>query len=174
MKTIIDKARYVSEPKPVTVMRTGCTLHVFLALNAEQVTEEDGSTYWLADYAEFTARVGELDLDDLRAHPEKYLGRKVDAQGRAELYSRSVQAWMDTKVHERLYDNVDSTSKYLGCPDAVFAAEAAAVQAWVSAVWRKSYELQADILAGKMDEPESPEEFIALLPTLVWPDEQIS
>jgi len=41
-------------------------------------------------------------------------------------------------------------------------------------VWRKSYELQAAILAGEMDEPESPEEFIALLPTLVWPDEQIS
>lgn len=169
-----DKARYLSEPEAVRVLRNGGTLHVFLALNAERVTDEDGGSYWLADYAEFTARVGEIDLDELYAHPEKYLGRKVDAQGRAELYSRAVQAWMDAKVHERLYDNVDSTSKYLGCPDAVFAAEAAAVQAWVSAVWRKSYELQAAILAGEMDEPESPEEFIALLPVLVWPDEQIS
>lgn len=170
----IDKARYLSEPEAVRVIRNGETVHVFLALNAELVTEEDGSTYWLADYAEFTARVGEIDLDELREHPERFLGRKVDAQGRAELYSRAVQAWMDAKVHERLYDNVDSTSKYLGCPDAVFAAEAAAVQAWVSAVWRKSYELQAAILSGTMDEPESPEAFIALLPVLVWPDEQIS
>lgn len=170
----IDKARYLSEPEAVRVIRNGETVHVFLALNAELVTEEDGSAYWLADYAEFTARVGEIDLDELREHPERFLGRKVDAQGRAELYSRAVQAWMDAKVHERLYDNVDSTSKYLGCPDAVFAAEAAAVQAWVSAVWRKSYELQAAILAGTMDEPESPEAFIALLPVLVWPDEKVS
>lgn len=166
-----DKARYLSEPEAVRVLRNGGTLHVFLALNAERVTDEDGGSYWLADYAEFTARVGELDLDDLYAHPEKYLGRRVDVQGRAELYSRAVQAWMDGKVRERLYDNVDSTSKYLGCPDAVFAAEAAAVQAWVAAVWRKCYELQADILAGRMKEPDGVVEFIRMLPVLVWPDE---
>ena len=166
-----DKARYLSEPEAVRVLRNGGTLHVFLALNAERVTDEDGGSYWLADYAEFTARVGELDLDELHEHPERFLGRRVDVQGRAELYSRAVQAWMDGKVRERLYDNVDSTSKYLGCPDAVFAAEAAAVQAWVAAVWRKCYELQAEILAGVMQEPASVEEFIGLLPVLVWPDE---
>ena len=166
-----DKARYLSEPEAVRVLRNGGTLHVFLALNAERVTDEDGGSYWLADYAEFTARVSELDLDDLYAHPETSLGRRVDVQGRAELYSRAVQAWMDGKVRERLYDNVDSTSKYLGCPDAVFAAEAAAVQAWVAAVWRRCYELQAEILAGVMQEPASVEEFIGLLPVLVWPDE---
>ena len=79
-----------------------------------------------------------------------------------------VQNWMDSKVHERNYDNVHTcVGTYLYSPIEKFRLEAEAVRDWVSYVWAKCYEILAQVEAGERDIPTL-EEVISELPVLVW------
>lgn len=79
-----------------------------------------------------------------------------------------VQNWMDSKVHERNYDNVHTcVGTYLYSPIEKFRLEAEAVRDWVSYVWSTCYEILAQVEAGERDIPTL-EEVISELPILVW------
>lgn len=79
-----------------------------------------------------------------------------------------VQAYMDSKVQERNYDNVHTcVGTYLYSPVEKFRLEAEAVRDWVSYVWAKCYAILAEVKAGTRPVPTL-EEVIAELPVLEW------
>lgn len=79
----------------------------------------------------------------------------------------AVQNWMDSTVQVRNYDNINSACTYANSTDHIFAAEGLACVKWRDAVWRKCYDMLAEVKAGTRAIPTA-EEVIAELPALEW------
>lgn len=79
----------------------------------------------------------------------------------------AVQNYMDTTVQARGYDNINSACTYANSTDHIFAAEGVACVKWRDAVWRKCYDMLAEVKAGTRAIPTA-EEVIAELPALEW------
>ncbi len=79
----------------------------------------------------------------------------------------AVQNYMDTTVQARNYDNINSACTYANSTDHIFAAEGVACVKWRDAVWRKCYDILAEVKAGTRAIPAA-EEVIAELPALEW------
>jgi len=79
----------------------------------------------------------------------------------------AVQNYMDTTVQARNYDNINSACTYANSTDHIFAAEGVACVKWRDAVWRKCYDMLAEVKAGTRAIPTA-EEVIAELPALEW------
>ena len=79
----------------------------------------------------------------------------------------AVQAYMDSTVQTRGYDNIHTACSYANSTDHIFAAEGQACLQWRDMVWRKCYDILAEVQAGKRAIP-TVEELIAELPVLVW------
>ena len=85
-----------------------------------------------------------------------------------KMLTDGVQAYMDSKVQERNYDNVHTcVGTYLYSPIDKFRKEAEAVRDWVSYVWEKCYAILDEVKAGTRPIPTL-EEVIAELPVLEW------
>ena len=84
-----------------------------------------------------------------------------------KMLTDGVQAYMDTKAQERGYDNIHTACSYVNSTDEVFKAEGTACLAWRDQVWRKCYDILAEVKTGKRAVPTL-EEVIAELPVLVW------
>lgn len=82
-------------------------------------------------------------------------------------YTDFVQKLMDKTVQARGYDDVFTCISYVNSTDDTFKAEANAVLQWRDLVWRKCYEILADVEAGKRTVP-SEAELLAELPKLEW------
>ena len=83
---------------------------------------------------------------------------------------KAVDDYMDRTVRERGYDNIAKCVTYEGDIDPIFNAEGTAAKQWRSRVYRKCYEILAEVESGIRSIPTA-EEVIAELPKLVWPDE---
>lgn len=83
-------------------------------------------------------------------------------------YTAAVQAYMDETVRQRGYDNIHTACTYASSTDETFAKEGAACLVWRDRVWRKCYEILAQIEAGEREEPQGVEEIIAELPAVEW------
>ena len=78
------KARFSQPQLPVKTVTSGDKIYIFLCLNETQGTEVypdmgDGQTqesYYEYDYNEIVGLTDRLPLDDIQAHPEKYLDYK--------------------------------------------------------------------------------------------------
>lgn len=81
--------------------------------------------------------------------------------------TEAVQNYMDTTVQARNYDNINSACTYANSTDHIFAAEGVACVKWRDAVWRKCYDMLAEVKAGTRAIPTA-EEVIAELPALEW------
>ena len=81
----------------------------------------------------------------------------------------AVQRHLDTVVAERSYSSAAAAVSYVGDPNPQWDAEARAVLAWRSAVWTACFVALDDVLAGRR-EPLTPDEMVAELPPLVWPE----
>ena len=81
----------------------------------------------------------------------------------------AVQCYMDAKAKERNYDNILTACTYATDPNPKFAAEGQACVEWRSKVWASCYTILAEVLAGEREIP-TPEELLAELPQLVWPE----
>ncbi|QRM43974.1 hypothetical protein [Rhizobium sp. BG4] len=85
-----------------------------------------------------------------------------------KLYSSAIQQLLDTTAGERRYDSIQSGISYRDDENPKFAAEAAALFAWRSAVWT-----YADAELAKVETGERPvptiAEFLAELPSIDWP-----
>ena len=79
----------------------------------------------------------------------------------------AVQAYMDSTAQTRGYDNIHTACSYSNSTDPIFAAEGQACLQWRDMVWRKCYNILAEVQAGSRDIP-TVEELIAELPVLVW------
>ena len=79
----------------------------------------------------------------------------------------AVQNWMDKTVQQRNYDNIGTACTYANSTDSTFAAEGLACVKWRDAVWRKCYDMLAEVKAGTRAIPTA-DEVIAELPALEW------
>ena len=123
-----------------------------------------------ADLAVACNQAGNLTIED---KGEYYEVVEIPAHSPPEeeiqkMLTDSVQAYMDSKVQERNYDNVHTcVGTYLYSPIEKFRLEAEKVRDWVSYVWEKCYAILAEVKAGTRPIPTL-EEVIAELPKLVW------
>ena len=78
-----------------------------------------------------------------------------------------VQNYMDKTVQTRGYDNIHTACTYANSTDETFRAEGAACVSWRDAVWRKCYDILAEVKAGTREIPTE-EELLAELPVLDW------
>lgn len=78
-----------------------------------------------------------------------------------------VQNYMDKTVQTRGYDNIHTACTYASSTDETFRAEGTACVAWRDAVWRKCYDILAEVKAGTREVPTE-EELLAELPALNW------
>ncbi len=69
--TIMTKTQYTQQPPPVLIQQHGAYVHITVAANATQTGTEPEE--WETDTHAFWEQKGELNLADLRAHPEAYL-----------------------------------------------------------------------------------------------------
>ncbi len=90
----------------------------------------------------------------------------TEAEIQAQL-TAAVQAYMDSKAQTRGYDNIHTACSYSNSTDHIFAAEGQACLQWRDKVWRKCYDLLAEVMAGTREIP-TVEELIAELPVLEW------
>jgi hypothetical protein len=85
-----------------------------------------------------------------------------------EDYARAIQARLDATARERQYDSIQAAVSYLGDPNPTYAAEAAALRDWRSAVWTYALAQLALVAAGDRA-PPTVTDLLAELPTIVWP-----
>lgn len=78
-----------------------------------------------------------------------------------------VQNYMDKTVQTRGYDNIHTACTYANSTDETFKAEGTACVSWRDAVWRKCYDILAEVKAGTREIPTE-EELISELPKLEW------
>lgn len=78
-----------------------------------------------------------------------------------------VQNYMDTTVQTRGYDNIHTACTYANSTDETFKAEGTACVVWRDAVWRKCYDILAEVKSGTRAVPTA-EELISELPKLEW------
>lgn len=81
----------------------------------------------------------------------------------------AVQRHLDAAVSERSYSSAAAAVSYVGDPNPQWDAEGRAVLAWRSAVWTACFAALDAVLAGERP-PLTPEEMVAELPPLVWPE----
>ena len=80
-KKMSIKARFQQQQPPVDIRQMGRMAYIFICLNETQGTEtypdmgegQTQETYYEYDYNEFRGKEGELDLEDIKSNPEKYL-----------------------------------------------------------------------------------------------------
>ena len=108
------KSRFMEKQPSVKVVEKN-KVYVFICLNETEVTEEnmnkeDSSTpviMYEYDYNEIIEDIGVLDMDDVKANPEKYLDykkatKKTDKERIAEL--EAINAELSTTVDSILTD----------------------------------------------------------------------
>ncbi len=83
-------------------------------------------------------------------------------------YTAAIQVMLDSKAHERNYDNILSACTYATSTVAKFKAEGQACVDWRDAVWSKAYDLLAQVQSGAIAQPTLAE-ILAMLPLMVWP-----
>ncbi len=118
---------------------------------ARLICEEDRLYYPEAD----AALVEAADPSDQRARQMRW-GADV------------IQRHLDATAQTRSYDSIHTAVGYRDDPNPAFAAEAAALFAWRSAVWTEGLAIMAAVAAGERALP-SEAEIIAELPPMIWP-----
>ena len=165
-----DKSRYLEKPAEVLCFLNGNSVTVNIALNAVQKTDFNPNgtevTYWEADTTQFTRPAGALDLEDVKANPEKYLAWVDNDPARYKQYQDAIQAMLDDAARAMQYDDAMSAVSYAGSSVARFHAEGCAFRDWRAAVWDKAISLFNLMLTGEVEIPASPAHFVEMLPKL--------
>lgn len=110
----MTKSRFMEKQQPVLVVEKD-KVYVYICLNETEVTEDHTNgeesaepvTMYEYDYNEIIEDIGVLDIDDIKANPEKYLDykkavEKTDKERIAEL--EAMNAELSTTVDSILTD----------------------------------------------------------------------
>lgn len=81
----------------------------------------------------------------------------------------AIQRHLDDTAQSRAYDGILSLCTYATSPSQRFAAEGQAGVEWRDSCWTAGYQILAECQAGTREIP-TPEELIAELPVMVWPE----
>ena len=84
-------------------------------------------------------------------------------------YVAAVQAMLDAKAKERMYDGILSACTYATSLNPKFNAEGQACVEWRDAVWARCYELMGDVESGELPQPTI-QGLLGMLPTMDWPE----
>ena len=100
------KSRFMGKQPSVKVVEKD-KVYVYICLNETEVTEDHTVTMYEYDYKEIIEDIGVLDVDDVKANPEKYLNyekatEKTDKERIAEL--EAMNAELSTTVDSILTD----------------------------------------------------------------------
>lgn len=85
-------------------------------------------------------------------------------------FQNAIQAHVDAVARSRSYADGKALAGYTVSTVPQWAAEAQAFVAWRDAVWLHAYAELAKVEAGERPVPASPEDFIAELPAIIWPE----
>lgn len=124
---------------------------------AEGVVAVPGHAEWAGD-----ASVGVIDWAAVKL--PKVPSQEEVLQG----YISALDAHMDAQARTRRYDNRVTCSLRAGYPGP-FQAEGLAFATWMDACNAFGYQVLAEVQAGQRPTPTI-EEFIQMLPALVWPE----
>lgn len=122
-----------------------------------------------ADLAVACNQAGNLTIEDKGEYFEVVeipVHVPTEAEIQAQL-TAAVQAYMDSTAQTRGYDNIHTACSYSNSTDHIFAAEGQACLQWRDKVWRKCYDILAEVKAGTREIP-TVEELVAELPVLEW------
>lgn len=84
-------------------------------------------------------------------------------------YARAIQDHLDRTARERQYESILSAITYRDDPNPQFAAEAAALFEWRSAVWSAAVVMMEQV-GSSGDPPPTIEQVVEMLPTFEWPE----
>lgn len=84
-------------------------------------------------------------------------------------YADLVQDILDTEAQTHDYDSILSVTSYAVSNHSRYGREGKAALQWREDVWDKTYEILNQVLAGERPIP-TPEEVLAELPKMVWPN----
>jgi len=95
---------------------------------------------------------------------------EAEAKSKAlmDSYSAAVQNLLDSTAKEKGYDNIISMTSYANSGNAKWANEATAAISWRDACWNESLVQMGNYLAT--GNKPSMEDFLAAMPTPVWPE----
>lgn len=88
-------------------------------------------------------------------------------------FTQAVETYMDKTAKTKGYDNIAKAITYYNSIDATFAAEARSLSKWRDKVWRKCYDILAEVKAGTRPIPANVEEVIAELPEIMWEEPKV-
>lgn len=98
---------------------------------------------------------------------EKELEVEITPTIRKQFLMQFVQDMLDKKAQEKGYDSIFTCIGYVNSTDETFADEGKKALVWRDKVWRKCYDILADVEQGKRNIPTE-KELLAELPTLEW------
>lgn len=107
----------------------------------------------------FRAITSEMHLDDGEVLADTLPDELLNPLP-ADVVRERITQWLDRVVQAKGYDNIVSCTSYANSTDPTFRAEAQAAIAWRDAVYRRSYEILANIPDGVT----TPDQVMALLP----------
>ena len=125
----------------------------------------------MAKYVLVSAKTGDVvegEYDDGIVPPPEPTPEEIRA-AQIAAFRRAVQAYVDATAQSRDYDSGNSLASYTASTVEAWRAEAEAFVAWRDAVWSDVIERLAQVEAGDVEPPESPDALIASLPDIDWP-----
>lgn len=90
------KARFETRPQEVEITMDGNTVYCQIALNAQEVEVKDPETEethkeWECDLNTFYGHRYDIDTDDVRDNPEKYIDFKIESVSGSEQRLRDIE-----------------------------------------------------------------------------------
>lgn len=135
----------------------------------EESYDSDGNKHITANVVVLTRRNYSGIAQSIEDNFEWYWqqGEQEQMADLTKQFTDIVQKWMDDIVKKKNYDNVGSVVTYINSTDAVFKAEAVAVNEWRDKVWRHCYSVVNAVVSGERAIP-STNELLKELPALEW------
>jgi hypothetical protein len=121
--------------------------------------------------AEFDTAALYAEMEPLTAPyvPPPPPGPAEVAAAMRETFRIAVQDHVDATARSRQYENGFALAGYVSSTIASWRAEAETFVVWRDQVWLFVFEKMAQVEAGEIDPPESPEALIGWLPQIEWP-----
>ena len=167
MATIVKTAE---KPETVTYYINGDSVSITVNVGAHKVEEtrlngekEETITVWEYTTNSFYRKVGEIDIDDVTANPEKYVNYKSHNPMKEKVCIDLIQEWLDAQAQAAGYDNIFTVCTYVNSSVERYAKEGAYFLALRDKVWSTAFDLFQKMLNREGEEPDFPIQVLNLV-----------